>query len=121
MLRRHNRLLVALHEGRVPAHRIPDVTIEGTAMPALTVDLSRSGPLTLVLDPATGLIARQRYPARGRSGIIEEVFTDYRDVDGLKVAFAVTIRHPAEPPITRTLRTFEYNVPLDASVFAKQI
>jgi hypothetical protein len=37
----------------------------------------------------------------------------------LQVAFSVTIKHPGEPPITRILRSFDYNVPLDASVFAR--
>jgi hypothetical protein len=75
--------------------------------------------LTLVIDADTGLILRQRYPARIVDGEIEEVLSDYRDVDGLQVAFSVVVRHPAEPPIARRLRTFEYNVPLDPSIFAR--
>ena len=88
-------------------------------MPALVIDLRLSGPLTLVFDATSGLIVRQRYPARLIPGQIEETLSDYRDVNGLKVAFSVTIRHPGEPAITRVMRSFQYNVPLDASVFAR--
>jgi len=112
-------LLLALNDGRLSARRAADVLVEGHAMPALQVNLRTSGRLVLVLDAASGLIIRQRYPARVGNADVEESLSDYRDVKGLQVAFSVTIRHPGEPTITRTLRTFEYNVPLDASVFAR--
>jgi zinc protease len=113
-------LLLALHDERLRARRVDGEVLNGRAAPSLLIDLRASGPLKLILDPDTGLIVRQLYYTRTGSGVVEETLSDYRDVKGLKVAFSVTIRHPAEPPITRTLRTFEYNVPLDASVFAKQ-
>ncbi|MGH9374047.1 MAG: M16 family metallopeptidase, partial [Vicinamibacterales bacterium] len=119
VVRDHISLLLALSDGRVGVRRVPDVPIEGTMMPALVVDLRASGPLTLVLNPATGLIVRQRYPAHGPAAEIEESLSDYRDVNGLQVAFSVTVRHPGELPMTRVLRRFDYNVPLDATVFAR--
>jgi hypothetical protein len=119
VVRDHISLLLALHEGRVAAHRVADVSIDGRMMPALTIDLKVSGPLVLVFDPATDLIVRQRYPARGVAGEIEETLSDYRSIKGLQVAFSVTVRHPGELPIRRVLRSFEYNVPLDASVFSR--
>jgi zinc protease len=112
-------LLLALNDGRLAARRASDVVVDGRPMPALRVDLRTSGPLTLVLDAGSGLIIRQRYPSRLASSEVEETLADYRDIQGLQVAYTVTIRHPNEPPITRTLRTFEYNVPLDASVFTR--
>jgi zinc protease len=112
-------LLVALAEGRVSARRAEDVTLEGRRMPALTIDLQPAGPLTLVLDAASGLILREMYAAPGSEGQIEESYADYRDVQGLQVAFAVTVRHPDLPPVTRVIREFEYNVPLEPSLFAR--
>jgi zinc protease len=112
-------LLLAISEGRLAVRRGADETIDGRPMPALVVDMRRSGLLTLVLDARTGLILRQRYPARIVQGEIEEVLSDYRDVHGLQVAFSVVVRHPSEAPITRRLRTFEYNVPLDPSLFTR--
>jgi hypothetical protein len=112
-------LLLALNDRRLSVRRAPDVTAGGRVLPALVVDMARSGPLTLVLDPESWLIVRQRYPARWGGGEVEEVLSDYRDVKGLQVAFTVTVRHPGERPITRVLRRFDYNVPLDSALFAR--
>ena len=112
-------LLLAMQERRLAVRRGADVHVDGQPMPALIVDLKTSGPLTLVLDPRNSLIVRQQYASRASSQPVEEAFSDYRDVDGLKVAFSVTIRHPGEAPMTRLLRSFQYNVPLDGSLFAR--
>ena len=112
-------LLLALADGRVKARRSSDVTIDGRSLPALDVDITPGGPLTLVLDPASGLILRQRYPAGSPAGgSVEETFSDYRDVEGLKVAFAVTVRQP-QGEVTRVMRRFAINVPLDPDLFTK--
>ena len=62
-------LLLALADGRVKARRGSDVTIEGRALPVLDVDIKPGGPLSLVFDPATGLILRQRYPPARRPAV----------------------------------------------------
>ena len=111
-------LLLALADGRVKARRGGDVTIDGRALPVLDVDIKPGGPLVLVFDPATGLILRQRYPGGSAGGDVEETFSDYRDVDGLKVAFAVTVRQP-QGEATRVMRQFAVNVPLDPALFTK--
>jgi zinc protease len=119
VVRDHISLLLALHEGRLAARRLADVPVDSRMMPALRVNLKLSGPLVLIFDPATDLIVKQRYPARGVKGEIEETLADYRDVKGVQVAFSVTVRHPGESPITRVIRSFDYNVPLDASIFTR--
>ena len=112
-------LLLALADGRVKARRGGDVTVDGRALPALDVDIKPGGPLTLVLDPSSGLILRQRYPAGSAAGgNVEETFSDYRDVDGLKVAFAVKVRQP-QGEVTRVMRQFAINVPLDSGLFTR--
>jgi zinc protease len=112
-------LLLALADGRVKARRGGDVTIDGRAHPVLDVDIEPGGPLTLVLDPASGLILRQRYPAGSAAGgKVEETFSDYRDVEGLMVAFAVTVRQP-QGEVTRVMRQFAVNVPLDPALFTR--
>jgi hypothetical protein len=112
-------LLLALHDRRLGVRRSADVSVDGRLMPALDVEMRTAGRTTLVLDDDTGLIVRQRYRARGVDGHIEERVADYRDIDGLRVAFSVTITHPVEPPIRRVLRRFEYNLPLDSRLFVK--
>ncbi len=112
-------LLLALADGRVQARRIDDVSVDGRMLPVLDVDLKPGGPLTLVLDPDSGLILRERYPAPDAAGQIEERFADYRDVDGIKVAFSVTVAHPQLGDVVRIMRKVAFNVPLDPTLFTR--
>ncbi len=112
-------LLLALADGRVKARRLEDIRVEGRMLPVLDVDLKPGGPLTLVLDPDSGLILRERYPAPDAAGQIEERFADYRDVDGIKVAFSVTVAHPQLGDVVRIMRTVAFNVPLDPALFTR--
>jgi hypothetical protein len=112
-------LLLALADGRVKARRIDDVSVDGRMLPVLDVDLKPGGPLTLVLDPDSGLILRERYPAPDAAGQIEERFADYRDVDGIKVAFSVTVAHPQLGDVVRIMRKVAFNVPLDPALFTR--
>jgi hypothetical protein len=90
-------------------------------MPVLEVALPGSTPLTLVFDPTTALLAKAKYRVPGPTGEVnvEEIYSDYRDVHGLKVAFTTEVRRDGAAAVRRTLRTFEFNVPVDPSVFNK--
>ena len=112
-------LLLALSDGRVKARRGDDLDVDGRKLPVLDVALKPGGPLALVLDPVSGLILRERYPAPDAAGQVEERFADYRDVDGIKVAFSVTVAHPQLGDVVRLMRRVAFNVPLDAALFTK--
>jgi hypothetical protein len=112
-------LLLALADGRVKARRASDLAVDGRMLPVLDVDLKPGGPLMLVIDPESGLIVRERYPAPDAAGQVEERFADYRDVDGVKVAFAVTVAHPQLGEVVRIMRKVAFNVPLDPDIFAR--
>jgi len=113
-------LLLALNDGKVPAS-LSEASEEGRKMPVLEVVLPGSTPLTLVFDPATALLAKARYRVPGPTGEVnvEEVYSDYRDVHGVKVAFATEVRRDGTSALRRTLRTVEFNVPVDPSIFNK--
>jgi len=58
------------------------------------VEISGAGrTVRIAFDPSTGLPARETYQQAGPGGVasIEEVFEDWRDVDGIKVPFKATI------------------------------
>ena len=112
-------LLLALADGRVKARRVDDLSVDGRMLPVLDVDLKPGGPLMLVLDPQSGLIVRERYPAPDAAGQVEERFADYRDVDGVKVAFSVTVAHPQRGEVVRIMRKVAFNVPIDPAIFAR--
>jgi len=116
--------LLGLLDHKITATRIPDVQIAGRAMPALRVQSPTMTSLTVVLDPTSALIVRQRYrapDADGQSTVdTEEDFSDYRDVEGLKVPFTTVVRVAGEVTVRRTVHSVEYNVPLDPALFSRQ-
>ena len=70
----------------------------------------------------TALIVRDRFfsPGAGPQGAtIEETFSDYRDVQGLKVAFKATVSRDGTPLVERVLRSFDINPTLAATLFTK--
>jgi zinc protease len=116
------RLLLALSDGRVTGQRVADVIDGGRGLPAIRVSGGGMKPVTLLLDPASYRILAERYEiplGRGGRTLVEEQFSDYRNVDGLQVAFNATVLQGGVPFLTRRVRTFEYNLPLDAALFTK--
>jgi zinc protease len=117
-------LLLGLLDRKVAAVRVPDVQIGGRAMPAIEVKSGPMAPLTLVFDPASSLLVRQRYRGRdatGKSTVdTEEEFSDFRDVAGVKVPFITVRRVAGEVTLRRTVHSVEYNVPLDSALFSRE-
>jgi len=112
-------LLLAMADGRVQAKRAPPVYVVGREMPALDVTLPDAGRLTMVFDAATGLLLQQRYGGSGGEPVTVESFTDYRTVEGLQVAYRMSVKREGQFPIERVLRTFEVNPPIDPALFRK--
>jgi hypothetical protein len=111
-------MLLALGDGKLTATRLADVAGDGRALVALEVKGQKMRPTTLLFDPASGLLVRERYVTpSGKQA--EEEYSDYRDVRGLKVAFRTRVSYDGVVVLERTVRSFEYNVPLDAAVFNK--
>ena len=75
-------------------------------------------PLTLLINRDNGLIEKARYVAdpEGRS---EEVYSDYRNVDGIQVPFHTVVRRAGLPPLERDVKTIRFNVPLPPALFTK--
>lgn len=111
-------LLLALADGKVRAKRTADVTVKGDALAALDVELPGSGSMTLLFDQ-NGLLHQLRYGGAGGEPPTEETFSDYRAVDGVQVAYQLSVKRDGQFPIRRTLRTFEMNAPIDPSLFRK--
>ena len=113
-------MLLGLADGRLSATRLPDVTDKGRRLAALEVKAAAMSPVTVVLDPATWLIAGLKYLMPGTPGAtMEEAFSDYRDVNGLKVAFKAVVSRDGAPFIERLVSRFDVNVPLDAGLFSR--
>ena len=113
-------LLLALNDGKISAS-LGEAAEEGRRMPVLEVALPGSTPLTLIFDPVTALLTKSRYRMAGPTGAVnvEEIYSNYHDVNGLKVPFTTEVRRDGAPAVQRTLRKFEFNVPVDSALFSK--
>lgn len=89
------------------------------SLEAITIGAANRQPVTIFVNRTTGLVAMERYDAPDGNGIVEERYSDYRDVDGVKVAFKTTVQRPGAPHVERNVLTFRCNVPLSSRLFLK--
>lgn len=110
-------LLIGLSDGRVSATRAPDEIDGARKLPVLLVRGAGMRPVSVVLDPDTLVILCQRYDMA--TATMEERYSDYRVVDGIRVAFKAEVRRNGVPLLERMLRTIAFNLPLESSLFTK--
>ena len=103
------------------ARLLPDIKdATGTLRRALEVSSTDLDPVVLYIDPDTGLISKETYVAGGPGQpLIEELFSDYRPVDGVQVAYVTTIRRGGRPILEQRLRDITINGPLDSTLFER--
>jgi zinc protease len=84
------------------------------------IELSGEGlaAVTLFINRDNGLIEKARYTG-GPDGRTEELYSDYRRVDGIQVPFHTEVRRGNLRPLERDVKTIRYNVPLAAALFQK--
>jgi hypothetical protein len=114
-------VLLAAVDGRVRARALPDVKDEtGTLYHAIELSGTDLDPMVMYVDPDTNLIAKQTYVA-GRVGqpLVEEVFSDYKAVDGLQVAFTARLRVGGRQVLERHVSEFAINTALSPTLFAR--
>ena len=109
------RLLLGAAAGRLI---VREVDSNSETLGAIEVSGEGMTPVTLFVNRDNGLIERARYAAEpeGRS---EEAYSDYRNVNGIQVAFHTVVRRPGVTPIERNVKTIRFNVPLPAGLFVK--
>ena len=113
--------LRAAQEGRLRARLLPDVRDgDGTRRHAIELSGTDLDPLVLHIDPDTHLIARQTYVAGGLGRpLVEELFGDYRRVDGVQVAYVAMVRIGGKPMLTRRVREIKINAPTPPDLFKR--
>ena len=113
--------LLAASDGHLTARQLIDAKDENGAS-RFTLELSGPDldPTILYIDPETHLVMKQSYVAGGRgSPLVEEVFSDYRPVDGVQVAFRTTVRVRGESVLERRVSTFTINAPISPALFKR--
>lgn len=115
-------LLVAAIEGRLSIARQPgQPDADGRPTEVLVLRGPALDPVTLDID-GTGRIRSLGYSTPGADGRpvpTEEIFSDYRLVQGVQVPFTTILRRDGRPVMTRTLTRVTFNGPVDPSIFVR--
>jgi zinc protease len=114
-------LLLAAYDGGVQARLLPDLKDEsGKRYRALECTGSDLEPVVLYVDPETHLVTRQTYVAGGPgSPLVEEIFSDYRAVDGVQIAFTAVVRRGGQPVLERRITDFSIKSAFEPSLFKR--
>jgi hypothetical protein len=114
-------LLLAAKDGTVSARALPDVQdAAGKVSHALELSARDLNPIVLSIDPASGLVTKQTFvaPPSAGGGVVEEVFSEYRAVDGVQFAFQAE-RTSGEFKVERRVTDIKVNPPVEASTFSR--
>jgi len=114
-------VLLAAHDGTVRSRLLPDVKDEaGMLYRALELSALDLDPVVLHIDPATNLIAKQMYVVGGPGQpLVEELFSDYRPVDGVQIAFLAKVRRGGQLILERRITQIKLNAPHDSALFKR--
>ena len=114
-------VLLAAVDGSVRVRRLPDAKEDaGPATFALEFSGADFEPMVMYVDRATGLVLKQTYVAGGMGQrLVEESFSDYREVDGVQITFAARVSVGGEPALERTVTDAKVGGPLNPALFKR--
>ncbi|MQA28263.1 MAG: hypothetical protein GEU82_00280 [Luteitalea sp.] len=114
-------VLLAAADGRVRVRALPDVKDDtGKVHHAIELSGSDLDPMVMYLDPDTSLVAKQTYVAGGAGQpLVEELFSDYKAVEGLQVAFTAKLRVGGRQVLERRVTEFAVNTPISSTLFTR--
>jgi zinc protease len=114
-------LLVAAAEGRLTVRSLPEEGTGGQVLKVLEISGTGLTPVKLYID-SQSLIVRQIFQTPAPDGKriqAEELFADYRAVDGVQVPFRADVRRNGTLILSRTLTTVTFNTPVDETLFVR--
>ncbi len=116
-------LLLRAHAGTARVKLLPDRQASGVSLAGIEISASDLEPVGIYADETTGLVAIQTYltPGPGGAEAAEEQFFDYRDVDGVQVAFKAVVRRRGAVVIERVVKALELDSPIDSALFKKPL
>jgi hypothetical protein len=116
-------LLIAAAEGRLTVRQLPDEGKDGVTLRVLEISGEGLGPVKLYID-RDARIARQSYATPGPDGSpiqAEEVYSDYRKVNGIEVPFKASVLRDGRSILDRTLTNVTFNSAVDPALFQQPL
>ncbi len=113
-------LLLAAEHGTVRVRRLSDATdADGTREQVLECSGQTLGTVILYADAASAVVRKESYSLGAGSPLVEEHYADYRNVQGVQMAFAVQVTRGGQAVAQRRLTDFTINPPADPARFAR--
>ena len=116
-------LLIAASEGKLAVRPLPEEVKGSVALKVIEISGEGLTPVRLYIDQSNRIV-RQTYTTPGPDGHpsqAEEVFSDYRKVNGIEVPFKASVLRDGRLILDRTLKTVTFNVPVDAALFQQPL
>lgn len=114
-------LLIGAAEGSLTTKLLPEEGRDGKVLRVAEISGEGLAPVRLYIDPSYQVV-RQTFSTTGPDGRAvqaEEVFSDYRDIEGIKVPFRAEVLRNGRPILERTLTEVQFNTELDSTLFAR--
>ncbi len=116
-------LLIGAAEGRYAVRLLPEEGQSGAVLRVLEVSGAGLDPVRLYID-RDYRIARQAYTTPGPDGKptrAEEVYADYRKVNGIDVPYKATVLRDGRQILERTLKSVTFNTAVDLNLFQQPL
>jgi zinc protease len=116
-------LLIAASEGKLAVRPLPEEVKGTVALKVIEISGEGLTPVRLYIDQSNRIV-RQTYTTPGPDGHpsqAEEVFSDYRKVNGIEVPFKASVLRDGRLILDRTLKSVTFNVPVDAALFQQPL
>ena len=114
-------VLIGAAEGKLSLRLLPDEGAAGRVFKVLELSGPQLPAMRMYID-SQNLIARQSFSTPGPEGKpvqADEVFSDYRSVNGVQVPFRADVRRGSQVILSRTLTNVALNTPVDDALFAR--
>ena len=114
-------VLIGAAEGKLSLRVLPDEGADGRVFKVLELSGPQLPAMRMYID-SQNLIARQSFSTPGPEGKpvqADEVFSDYRSVNGVQVPFRADVRRGSQVILSRTLTNVALNTPVDDALFAR--
>jgi zinc protease len=116
-------LLIAAAEGRLTVTPQPEEGSAGAVLKVLEVRGPGLDPLRLYIDRDYRIV-RQTYTTPGPDGRptrAEELFSDYRKVNGIDVPFKASVLRDGQKILDRTIKSVTFNTAVDVMLFQQPL
>jgi hypothetical protein len=116
-------LLIAAAEGRLTVRQLPEEGANGVVLKAIEIRGEGLEPVRLYIDRDYRIV-RQTYTTPGPDGRpsqAEEMFSDYRKVNGIDVPFKASVSRDGRKILDRTLKGVTFNTAIDPMLFQQPL